>query len=142
MAEVASLCGCKGGQEDFGQREVSMPSVAVLLALLVVVAGAAPDVAVQREQIDPPSNNSSHNRTLLGEERTIYNVSHFVLAGAYFVLTLVTLCLVGFKCATGSLSERWKQAFFLGVILGSAMRGCWAVFDPLVYDGVMLISNR
>lgn len=35
-----------------------------------------------------------------------------------------------------------KILFFFFVILGSTMRGCWAVFDPMMLNNVILISNR
>jgi hypothetical protein len=88
------------------------------------------------------ATNASHNSTTLLTDRSVYNATHFVLAGAYFVLTLFTLALVAFKYATGSLRETWKMGFFLFVILGSAMRGCWAVFDPMMLDNSIVISNR
>jgi hypothetical protein len=72
----------------------------------------------------------------------VYNLTHYVLAGAYFVLTLFTLGLVVYKCASNTLRETWKVLFFAFVILGAAMRGCWAVFDPLMLNQTMLITNR
>ena len=47
-----------------------------------------------------------------------------------------------FKCASNTLREMWKVLFFSFVVLGSAMRGCWAVFDPMMLNQTMLISNR
>lgn len=76
--------------------------------------------------------NATHNNVTLTTDRSVYDVTHYILGGAYFVLTLATLGLAAYKYATGSLAETWKQGFFLFVMLGSAMRGCWAVFGPLV----------
>lgn len=84
------------------------------------------------------SNSSSLEPT----DPTVYNVSHFVLAGLYFALTLVTLGLVVVKALRGSLRELWKVFFFLFVIFAAVLRGLWALFDPLMLMKTVQISNR
>ena len=55
---------------------------------------------------------------------------------------LGTVALVVAKACKGSLRELWKIAFFVFVVLGSALRGCWALMDPLMLEGSLSISNR
>ena len=87
-------------------------------------------------------SEANHSSTLVPTDETVFIATHYALAGCYFLLTSFTIALVVTKSCRGTLREGWKIAFFVFVILGSTLRGCWALFDPLMLQGSMHISNR
>jgi hypothetical protein len=58
------------------------------------------------------------------------------------VLAITTVILVIVKACRGTLKETWKVFFFIFVILGSCLRGLWALFDPLMLANTLQLSNR